>query len=97
MGEKPYNLVKQGDFSLPNTTNFTIKQLFPGNNFIARESFEILVGKTIDWLNYASLKNVAMANMGPNYKVYLINNETNQNVHFRTTLRDLYLRETKGS
>merc|ERR1712055_930223 len=40
---------------------------------------------------------MGMSNMGPTFKVYRINNETNQNIHFITTLKDLYLRETKGS
>ena len=38
-----------------------------------------------------------MVNLGNNYKMYLVNNEVNKNDHFRITLRELYLKESKGS
>ena len=58
-GEKnPYNLVNPSDFSFPKNTRITIKQLFfPGNHYISRVEFNSLVGKQVEWLNYAPLKN----------------------------------------
>ena len=90
-------MVNPSDFSLPMSTRINIKQLFPGNNFISRKELNSLVGKQVDWLNYASLKNVAMTNLGPNYRLYFTETEANHTPHFRTTLRELYLRESKGS
>ena len=93
-------MITPGEFGLPRNTSLKIKDMFDSDgNFLARDTLNKNLGFKILELQYNNLKFLVYSNLGENlcYKPRSERDKEDIKPYFRTNLRELFLKDKKGS